>query len=60
MKTGQRLVVGHVGGMWSGTASDNMPDNFVLTTVWENISHGANMQCSVVFWHLLLTRFFIF
>jgi hypothetical protein len=50
MKTGERLVVGLVGCIWTGVqGSDGVcADRVDITTVYEDHPHGANMQCTVI------------
>lgn len=50
MKTGERLVVGLVGCIWSGVqGSDGLcADRVDISTVYEDHPHGANMQCTVL------------
>ena len=44
MKTGYLLVVGLVASIWSGTPADDL----TFTTVWEDHTHGGNMQASLL------------
>jgi hypothetical protein len=54
MKTGERLIIGLLGCMWSGVRSpaDCCMDCVHITTLYEDHAHGANMQATALLQNL--------